>query len=100
VLHPQHDMPPVHQAHARSRHVLPDKYSSLWVDHSRTQDGWRPMLKALNAQDGRQCRCCRTRMSARQRSNAFKTSGRTSIVLWTGVLALMLANRARLVSPF
>jgi hypothetical protein len=27
-------------------------------------------------------------------------SGRTSIVLWTGVLALMLANRARLVSPF
>jgi hypothetical protein len=40
-------------------------------------------------------------MSARQRSNAFKIlSGRTSIVLWTGVLALMLANRARLVSPF
>jgi hypothetical protein len=28
-------------------------YSSLWVDHPRTQDSWRLMLKALNAQDGK-----------------------------------------------
>jgi hypothetical protein len=36
VLRRHDSMPPVHQAHARSRHVR-NKYSSLWVDHTRAR---------------------------------------------------------------